>query len=91
MKNLKLNKVWNKKVSGDDKTLPKEEANIAYRLKNFPVTDSYDYMTKADLWLATLAQVSIHFLTLELIQDRTAVILKPASVFKLISENIDTL
>lgn len=32
---LKLNKVWNKKVSGDDKTLPKEGANIAYRLKTF--------------------------------------------------------
>ena len=52
--NLKLNKIWNKEVSGDDKTLPKEEANIAYRLKNFPVTVSYDYMTKGELWLASL-------------------------------------
>ena len=53
-KRLQLHDVWNKKISGDDRTLPEEKANIAYRLKNFPVTASYDRLIKSEVWLATL-------------------------------------
>lgn len=50
---LKLHDVWNKKAQGDE-TLPREEADIAYHLKNFPVTVSYDHLMKSKVWLASL-------------------------------------
>lgn len=45
---LKLHDVWNKKAQGDE-TLPREEADIAYHLKNFPVTASHDFIVKFQL------------------------------------------
>lgn len=51
---LQLHEIWNKKAVGDDRTLPEEKANIAYRLKNFPITASYDYLMKSEVWLASL-------------------------------------